>query len=75
MDKSRTKVHLRGRADRIGLLPIDSVNVLERSHYLPVFARLGPCDKAALDRFAFGRKPNLFEYRGNVAFMMPVELS
>ena len=67
-----TARHFRRVLDRLALLQVDSVNVLERSHYLPVFARLGAYDKAALDAYAF-KRPNLFEFWGHVASMIPVE--
>ena len=58
---------------RLGLLQLDSVNVFERSHYLPVFARLGTFDKALLDRQTFARKGGYIEYWAHEAAVIPVE--
>ena len=59
--------------DRLRLLQLDSVNVFERSHYLPVFARLGAYDKAVLDRLTFARRGGYSEYWAHEAAVIPVE--
>ncbi len=66
--------HVRRAIDRLGLLQIDSVNVLARAHYLPLFSRLGNYDSSHLDRLAWGRPSarGLFEFWAHEASLLPV---
>jgi uncharacterized protein YcaQ len=77
---------LRRAIDDLGLLQLDSVNILCRSHYLVLFSRLGAYPRATLDRLAAhadtaagceawaGRERRLFEYWGHEASLLPVGL-
>jgi uncharacterized protein YcaQ len=59
--------------EQLNLLQIDSVNVFERSHYLPLFARLGAYDRAQLDRLTFAPKSKYIEYWAHQAAIIPLE--
>lgn len=67
--------HLKAMVERLGVLQIDSVNVIARAHTLPGFSRLGAYDIGDLDALAYtGRKRSLFEYWGHEASYLPVAL-
>lgn len=65
--------HFRRVLDRVGLVQIDSVNVLTRSHELPFLARLGSYPRAALSSWLWG-SGEVFEYWGHEASLLPVDL-
>ncbi|MGI6878891.1 winged helix-turn-helix domain-containing protein [Microbacterium sp. gxy059] len=63
---------------RMGVLQIDSVNVFSRSHYMPLFSRLGAYDTAALDRLVMrrgtpARPARYVEYLAHEATFLPAD--
>ncbi|MGC5701100.1 YcaQ family DNA glycosylase [Pseudomonas sp. NFXW11] len=67
---------LNRQIESLGLLQIDSVNALVRSHYLPLFSRLGSYPQQLLDQAAWsqGRQRTLFEYWGHEASLLPMSM-
>ena len=57
---------------KLGVIQIDSVNVLVRSQELPLFARLGDHDRNAINKATAQSK--IFEYWGHEAAILPVEI-
>src|SRR5665811_2127148 len=57
-----TMRHVQRVIDRVGIIQIDSVNVVTRSQYLPFFSRLGPYETALLDRARDVAPRRLIEY-------------
>lgn len=65
--------HLHRTMERLGVLQIDSVNVFARSHYLPLFSRLGAYEPALLDRTFLSRTTHYVEYLAHEATFIPVD--
>jgi uncharacterized protein len=62
--------HVRSVLDRLGALQVDSVNVLVRSHELPLFSRLGPYPRDLVAAAVDGGE--MFEYWAHMASILPV---
>jgi len=65
--------HFRRVVNRMGLLQLDSVQAVCRSHYLPVYSRLGCYDRRYLDRWLW-HSGEMFETWAHEASVIPVGL-
>jgi uncharacterized protein YcaQ len=59
---------------RTGVLQVDSVNVLQRAHYMPLYSRMGAYDRDLLRRASQRRPRRVVEYWAHVQAFMPVDL-
>ncbi|MDR3107285.1 MAG: winged helix DNA-binding domain-containing protein [Bifidobacteriaceae bacterium] len=78
LDRARpkrvTSRHVGAVIERLKLLQIDAVCALERAHYLPLFSRLGPYDKALLDQATSTHPRRLVETWAHEASFIQPEL-
>ncbi|RAK64323.1 winged helix-turn-helix domain-containing protein [Phenylobacterium kunshanense] len=58
--------------ERLGVVQLDSVNVVSRTHYMPAFSRLGAYPRELLEEVAWARKRPLFEYWAHEASLLPL---
>jgi uncharacterized protein len=60
-------------AENVGGLQLDSINVLERAHYLTAWSRFGPYEHDRFDDLVYGRRL-LFEYWAHAACLVPTSM-
>jgi uncharacterized protein YcaQ len=66
--------HLRRVLRRLHLIQMDSVNVLQRAHFMPLYSRLGPYPVELLERAAYRKPRELFEFWGHEASLITTDL-
>jgi uncharacterized protein len=66
--------HLRRVLRRLHLIQMDSVNVLQRAHFMPLYSRLGPYPGDLLERAAYRKPRELFEFWGHEASLIRTDL-
>jgi len=70
LGRTLTAATLAEFAERTGGVQIDTINVLERAHYLTLWSRFGPYDRAVLDALIYKERA-LFEYWSHAACFVP----
>lgn len=66
-----TRKRLVSHLETAGALQLDSINVLDRAHYLTLWSRFGPYDRETLDRWIYGERLG-YEYWGHEASILPL---
>jgi uncharacterized protein YcaQ len=72
-NKAVNSSQIRKVIDQLGLLQIDSVNVLVRAQYVPIYSRLGIYDRGTLETLIAKQPRRFFEYWGHEASILPVD--
>ncbi len=78
--KSPTWRNLNASISKMSVLQIDAINTVIRSHYMPLYSRLGPYDRRILNANVFESKKQTasvrthFEYWGHECSILPIKL-
>jgi uncharacterized protein len=74
LERALTMRDVHALTNRLAQFQIDSINVVTRAHFMPLFSRLGPYDPALLERAAYRPPRRLFEYWGHAASLIDISL-
>jgi uncharacterized protein len=74
LERSVTMRDVQAVTNRLAQFQIDSINVVTRAQFMPLFSRLGPYDPALLERAAYRSPRRLFEYWGHAASLIDISL-
>jgi len=74
LDRPVTMRDVQAVTNRLAQFQIDSINVVTRAQFMPLFSRLGPYDPALVQRAAYQPPRRLFEYWGHAASLIDMSL-
>jgi uncharacterized protein len=74
LERSVTMRDVQAVTNRLAQFQIDSINVVTRAQFMPLFSRLGPYDPVLLERAAYRSPRRLFEYWGHAASLIDISL-